>query len=192
MDSVTRAETFRAIYEANYARILGYALRRTTTADDAVDVVAETFLSAWRRFDDIPGGEEARLWLYGVARHVLANQRRGQRRYVRLAVRLRDELAALPQRATEASGELAGVVDAMASLSAEDRELLRLVAWEALSLDEIATVLGCSPNAAKIRVHRARKRLASRLAVTTGVKRIERSGHEPTGRSPRPAMEEDR
>ena len=60
--------------------MLGYALRRTDNTDDAADVLAETFLVAWRRPDEIPPGPQARLWLYGTARRVLANQRRAERR----------------------------------------------------------------------------------------------------------------
>ncbi|HSH59182.1 MAG TPA: sigma factor, partial [Acidimicrobiales bacterium] len=69
-----RRERFHRIYDTNYERILGYALRRTATVEDAYDVVSETFLTAWRRLDDVPDGERARLWLYGTARNVLTNQ----------------------------------------------------------------------------------------------------------------------
>src|SRR6266511_3820793 len=90
-----RQERFRLIYQANSPPILGYVLRRTQSPDDAADVVAETFLTAWRRLDDLPRGLEARLWLYGVARRVLANHRRGERRRLRLTERLRDDIAQL-------------------------------------------------------------------------------------------------
>ena len=63
-----RRRRFEDIYTANCTPILGYALRRTGSGDDAADIVAETFLTAWRRLDDVPPGDEARLWLYGVAR----------------------------------------------------------------------------------------------------------------------------
>src|SRR5215469_15307329 len=84
---------FEAIYTQNFGPVLGYALRRTSSADDAADIVAETFLTAWRRIEDVPGGEEARLWLYGVARRILANHHRGQRRKSDLGERLRLEIA---------------------------------------------------------------------------------------------------
>ena len=84
----SRRERFSALYADCYPRLLGYALRRTHTVEDAADVVAETFLVAWRRLEHVPPGDEARLWLYGVARRVLANQRRGERRRDRLEVRL--------------------------------------------------------------------------------------------------------
>jgi DNA-directed RNA polymerase specialized sigma24 family protein len=71
-----------------------YAARRTDSPEDTEDVMSETFLTAWRRIADVPEGEAARLWLYGVARRVLANQRRGQSRRAGLAERLKDKLSA--------------------------------------------------------------------------------------------------
>jgi RNA polymerase sigma factor (sigma-70 family) len=157
-----RRERFRVVYDANYRRLLGYAIRRTETEQDAADVVAETFTTAWRRLEDIPQGDEARLWLYGVARRVLANQRRGERRRERLGERL----AAL--NVSTATGEPdpdeAGAVDAaFRALRAQDREILGLVAWEELDAAEIGAVLGCSANASRIRLHRARRRFAAAL-----------------------------
>lgn len=71
---------FVEIYEHAYEPILGYVLRRCRDPEDAADVVAETFTIAWRRVEELPDGDEARLWLYGVARRVLANHRRGELR----------------------------------------------------------------------------------------------------------------
>jgi DNA-directed RNA polymerase specialized sigma24 family protein len=89
------AETrFRRLYAEHGREVLAYALRRTADAEDAADIAAETFLVAWRRTGEVPAGAEARLWLYGVARRTLANQRRGERRRDRLAQRLRHDLAA--------------------------------------------------------------------------------------------------
>src|SRR5256714_11167773 len=96
------SERFRSLYEANYHLILGYALRRADAAD-AADVVAETFTTAWRRLRDVPEGEEARLWLYGVARRVLANQRRAERRRLRLAGPLRRQSPGAPHRGAQPS-----------------------------------------------------------------------------------------
>jgi RNA polymerase sigma-70 factor (ECF subfamily) len=87
-------DRFRRLFAATERELLAYVLRRVDRAEDAADVVAETFLVAWRRLDKIPPGDEARLWLYGVARRQLANQRRGRLRRSRLADRLRAELPA--------------------------------------------------------------------------------------------------
>ena len=117
----SRRVRFEEIYAANCGPILGYALRRTGNGDDAADVVAETFLTAWRRLDDVPPGDGARLWLYGVARRVLANYRRGERRRFELADRLRPDLA-LVHRDPEYTGQLAGVAVAFRGLPEADRE----------------------------------------------------------------------
>jgi RNA polymerase sigma-70 factor (ECF subfamily) len=149
---------FRTVYEANYAAVLGYALRRVMP-DEASDVAADVFLTAWRRFADMPRGDEARLWLYATARRVVANRVRSERRRTRLRARLLREPADPPRLAPER--EL--VAGAFGRLPAADREILSLVAWEGLSANEVARVLGCSANAARIRLHRARRRFASEL-----------------------------
>ncbi len=148
---------FRAVFEANYGAVTGYARRRCSEPADADDVVAETFAIAWRRLAEVP--PEPLPWLYGVARRVLANQRRGQRRWASLVDRLRREPADI--ETPRDSGE--PVRMALSRLKASDQEVLRLAAWEALSHQDIATVLGVSANAAGIRVHRARKQLAAEL-----------------------------
>jgi len=155
-------DRLRQMYDANHDAVLAYALRRTASPDDAADVVSEVFLAAWRRIDAVPRGEDARLWLYGTARRVIANQTRAMKRRRRLSERLGGE----PSHSSLA-GDTAepGVASAaFAALSAEDRDLLGLVAWEGLSHGEVAAVLGCSVNAAKLRVHRARRRFAASLA----------------------------
>jgi RNA polymerase sigma-70 factor (ECF subfamily) len=138
-------------------------VRRVTNPQDAADVVADTFLVAWRRLDRVPEGEPARLWLYGVARNVLANQHRSERRRERLAERLRGELAAAIEDVPRPGSETAGVRDALSQLGAEDQEILRLCGWEELTPREIATVLGISHVAARSRLHRARQRLRAAL-----------------------------
>ncbi|MFD0537237.1 RNA polymerase sigma factor [Actinomadura luteofluorescens] len=159
-----RRRRFEDVYAANRARILGYALRRTSDPQDAADVLAETFLTAWRRLDDVPPGDEARLWLYGVARRVLANHHRGERRRSALAADLGSQVRDGLTGHDAPDGDLAGVGAAFRGLPESDRELLALVGWEGLDHGEIATVLGCSRNAVRIRLHRARRRFARALA----------------------------
>ncbi|HYG96059.1 MAG TPA: RNA polymerase sigma factor [Solirubrobacterales bacterium] len=152
---------FSRLYRDHEREILRYALRRSAEPQDAADVVAETFLVAWRRLGEVPPGEEARLWLYATARRVLANHQRGVKRRTRLAERLRDELRRqLPlQPASDRP-----VLDALAGMADADRELLMLVGMEELSPSEAARVLGISTMAARTRLHRARRRLRARLA----------------------------
>ena len=185
-----RVERFRATYEENYLPLLGYALRRSPTPEDAADVVAETFLVLWRRYDAAPRAEEIRPWLYGIARNVIANKQRTARRQQRLRARL-DAEAIRPQGS--GSGSASDVVSqALEELSPKDRELLRLVTWEELSIRELSVSLGCSVNAAKIRLHRARRRLAHQLELRgISLKRSDRTGHVRVERPMTIANEED-
>lgn len=153
-------EDFRRLFAAYNRHVLAYALRRCHQPADAEDVVAGTFAVAWRRFADAPAEELRLAWLYAIAARVLANQRRSARRLVALRSRLREQPpAAEPQRA-----ELPQVVVALKQLRPAEQEILRLAAWEGLSGRELALALTCSENAATIRLHRARKRLAEQLA----------------------------
>jgi RNA polymerase sigma factor (sigma-70 family) len=163
-----RRRRFEEVYAANCGPILVYVLRRTDNPDDAADVIAETFLTAWRRLDAVPPGDQARLWLYGVARRVLANHHRGERRRIAANDRLRAQLAARYQP-PECTGELAEIAAAFRSLPEPDRELLALVGWEGLDHGQVAAVLGCSRNAVRIRLHRARRRFAEAFASRQGM-----------------------
>jgi len=128
------------LYRKHARDILGYALRRTRDPEDAADVVAETFLVAWRRLGEVPLDGEARLWLYGTARHVLANHARGARRRDRLTERLREELRQkLP--VVHRTGEGSALLEALAGLGEADRELLMLIGWEELTPAQAARAL---------------------------------------------------
>jgi RNA polymerase sigma factor (sigma-70 family) len=159
---------FSQLYRTEAGAILAYALRRVGDREDAADAAAETFLIAWRRLGEVPSGGNQRLWLYGVARKVVANQDRAQRRRSRLGERLADSLRTELATHKDSSGEGAKLMRAMGKLGAEDRELLLLVSWEELSPSEAAQVIGTSPLAARSRLHRARRRL--RAAVEEGEK----------------------
>jgi DNA-directed RNA polymerase specialized sigma24 family protein len=135
---LARRRRFEALYEENYHRILGYA-RRRVKGDDAADVVAETFLTAWRRLEDVPDGHAGLLWLYGAAWRVLANHERARRRRERLAERTGAAVSADAHYGSPSWGENLAAV-AFAALQADDRELLALVAWEGLDASEIAHV----------------------------------------------------
>lgn len=161
---------FRRLYAANFDPLLGYALRRVAAAEDAADVVAETFLVAWRRCDEVPPGDEARLWLYGVARRVLSNHHRGEGRRDRLGDRLRDQLAqqiTVRDPADEVTSTRAVRV-AMERLSGLDREVLRLTVWEQLEPRDIAVALGLSSQVVRTRLSRARARLRHELGDDSG------------------------
>ena len=153
---------FSCLYQRHEREILRYALRRCADPQDAADVVAETFLVAWRRLGDVPVGDEARLWLYATARRVHSNHRRGANRRSRLAERLRDELRR--QIPVQPPTEEHGVIEALAEMRDADRELLMLVGMEGLTPSEAARVLGISAVTTRTRLHRARRRLGLRLS----------------------------
>jgi RNA polymerase sigma factor (sigma-70 family) len=153
-------DRFRRVYSGNFASLLAYALRRVGQPEDAADVVAETFLVAWRRRHEMPATDEVRLWLYGVARRVLANQTRGGVRRERLGERLRQRITAAV--ATDPGSEVPerlAVQAALARLGELDREVLLLTVWEGLEPREAAAVLQVSAAAVRTRLSRARARL---------------------------------
>jgi RNA polymerase sigma-70 factor (ECF subfamily) len=154
VDEAERRARFEQLFQAHAATVAGYARRRTDSVS-ADDVISEVFVVAWRRLDDVP--EQPVAWLLGCARRVLWHQQRRLRRDQRLFDRLR---AVQPMLQTADDGSLGS---ALAMLRESDRELLLLIAWEGLGVDEAAEVLGCTRNACAVRLHRARKRLQAAL-----------------------------
>jgi RNA polymerase sigma factor (sigma-70 family) len=158
---------FEELYDRYSHLILAYAARRTASYEDAADVLADTFTVVWRRINDVPAGDEARLWIYGVARRTLANHHRSRNRQRRLDERLQHEVArvlASTQRPRE-SAEIARISAAFNRLSPTDREVLTLIGWEGLDHGEVARVMGCSRARIRVRLHRARARLLRALGT---------------------------
>jgi RNA polymerase sigma-70 factor (ECF subfamily) len=156
--------TVEHLYRAHARHVLAYALRRTDSAT-ADDVVSEVFVIVERRRADVP--VDARPWLYGVARRVLANQRRSNSRRAALQAALgvlARNAAAVPAAGFEADTPLLAALEA---LRPDDREVLMLTAWEGLDARDAATVLGCSTAALHTRLHRARARLQAELGRQT-------------------------
>ena len=158
-----RRERFETVYRELYEPICGYVLRRVRQPEDAAEVIAETFATLWRRFDACPQGAELRPWLFGVARRVIANQRRGQRRRSALSDRLVENFDQGAFEAVDPPEGASALARAFASLSESDRELLSLVAWEGLTREELAIALGTSRAVVRLRLHRASKRLHAAL-----------------------------
>jgi RNA polymerase sigma-70 factor, ECF subfamily len=162
MESDEQAEQFDRLFRSTFRRVMAYCLRRTTETA-AHDAVSEVYAVAWRKRKRLPADEhEAALWLLGVARNVLANQSRGQRRWARLLRRVAEQPPPLPP---PAEGHDQGLNEAMASLSAADQEVLRLAYWDDLPPADIASVLGISAGAVSTRLHRARERLRPLLTT---------------------------
>jgi RNA polymerase sigma-70 factor (ECF subfamily) len=156
---------FASVYTAHYADIVRYGLRRLADREASVELTQEVFAVAWRRRAEVP--EHSLPWLYGVARHLLANHWRGRR--ANPAALPLTEPDALPHPAGEGEPDsVSGLVDlhaALARLAEADREILWLIGWEQLSVSEAAVALNCSRTAAAVRLHRARKRLAAVMAA---------------------------
>jgi RNA polymerase sigma-70 factor (ECF subfamily) len=157
---------FERCFDEHYVRIFAFAARRVSGRESAEDVVADTFAIAWRRRDRIP--EEALPWLYAIAANVIANQYRSSHRRHNLGERLARE-ASVAAPGTDPADALGGrdeLAAALARLDEAEREVLRLVAWEGLSTGDGARVVGCSPGAFRVRLHRARRKLAKELKTT--------------------------
>jgi RNA polymerase sigma-70 factor (ECF subfamily) len=152
---------FDPLFDAHYAEIYRYCLRRLGPAD-ADDATAEVFAVAWRRLGDIHSVTSPRAWLFGIAYKVVGNQYRGARRREGLLRRLaRNE----PDPGQDSPDPL--VLKALSQLSSADQELLRLSVWDGLDRSEVARVLGIKENAVDQRLHRARARLKDRYERMT-------------------------
>ena len=153
---------FIDLFERTSARVYGY-LRRHCDDIDCDDLVSEVYLTAWRRFGELPSDPVP--WLLATSRNLLGNHWRGRDRRDRLDAELRAvrQLATAPDPARTAVDRSA-MLAAVATLSSEDRELLLLVGWDGLDAAGAAAVLGCSPTAARARLSRARRRLEQALS----------------------------
>ncbi len=157
---------FMRLYDENFEALRNYCIRRVPPGE-VNDAVAEVFLIAWRRREDTPEGDEARLWLYGIARNVVRNLDRSLRRRVRLGTRLRQvapEANPGPETQVVRRSEDDEILAALATLAPADREVLRLRVWEELSPSEAGTVLGITPHACAMRLSRAKRRLGRAFA----------------------------
>lgn len=151
--AATPEDRFRGLFNAHYGAIYSYCARRLGQTD-AADASADVFTVAWRRIGRVPAEPETLPWLYGVARKVVSTTERTRRRSARLDARL-----AATRSGTATDFDPSGVDAAVTSLRPADREILMLSAWEGLGPDDLGRVLGCSANAAAVRLYRARRRL---------------------------------
>ena len=152
---------FERLYDRYHANVVAYC-RRRVAADRVEDLVAETFLVAWRSIDKVPMGDAGLPWLYRVAYRAVGHQWRGVSRRNRLTLKLAvvpDPPTTTPEDALLHNEEVRRVLEAAALLNDRDAEILRLLSWEHLSRAEIAEVLDLAPNAVSQRIHRARTNL---------------------------------
>jgi RNA polymerase sigma-70 factor (ECF subfamily) len=161
-------EQFTVLFRRHAPHIQRYVARRLGP-DAADDIVAETFLLAFRQRDRYdPGRADARPWLYGIATHLIGRHRRAEIRLYRALARTGADPVTAPftdrvddrVSASRASRQLA---TALARLPAELRDTLLLAAWSNLSYEEIAAALGVPVGTVRSRLSRARGKLRQAL-----------------------------
>ncbi len=159
-----REERFSEAFRAHYGELTRFVARRAPSRI-VDDVVADTFATAWRRFDPEP--THVRPWLFAIAYNVMRTQLRGLGRWESLQIRMDAEPPLPPSDLADEVALRTDVVEAFGRLRAADQEVLSLAVWEELETAEAAQVLGCSSRAYLVRLHRARRRLSTMLAATT-------------------------
>jgi RNA polymerase sigma-70 factor (ECF subfamily) len=166
-DQADRGLRFDQLFNSHYDAIYRYCARRLG-GSDAEDAAADVFAVAWRHLDQMPPGDRARAWLFGVAYRVVANQYRSRRRRTGLTARLQT-LAGVggddADRDPTTGSDVELVLMALDEISRTDRELLRLSTWDGLTRAEIGYVLGIKENAVDQRLHRARARLKTQFEL---------------------------
>lgn len=160
-DPPTRSDRayFESLYREHYAAIMRYAARRTDE-ESARDVTAETFLVAWRRLDAIPR-LNALPWLYATAHNVLRQELRGRSRRSRLDEQLRAQPVDVGADIADTIADRLRARQLLDTLPPKEREAIQLVEWEQLEIRAAAQVVGCTAATFRVRLHRARRRLAA-------------------------------
>jgi RNA polymerase sigma-70 factor (ECF subfamily) len=156
-------ERFTRLYEDTSRDLLAFLLRRCATAEDAADCLAESYRIAWETRTRIPAGHEARPWLFGVARNIARQTHRGETRRAATtsALATAAERWYLPARPEDSA-----LAAALSELSPVDQEIITMITADGLPPREVAAILGLSPNAVRIRAHRAREKLRALLGPT--------------------------
>lgn len=165
----TTDDQVEALYRDHGHRVLGYLTRRVARPEDAADLLSEVLEVTWRRRHDLPPSPDDVLWVFGVARNVLANQRRSGLRRDSATRALARTLNVVAGRASATDAVDAGVDvgRALAQLSDLDREIICLTGWEGLTSSEVGTVLNLPPATVRSRLGRARAKLRQLLGETT-------------------------
>ncbi|MEV6489976.1 RNA polymerase sigma factor [Actinoplanes sp. NPDC051633] len=154
---------FTSLYERHHRQVYGYAVTRAGR-DLADEVVAETFLIAWRRFGALPRREPL-PWLLGTARNVVRERYRAEERQRRIAAEMTAWVEEAGADVADTVTDRAAVLAALAGLTEDDRELLTLTAWHGLEPRAAARVIGCTTATYFVRLHRARRRLTEAMAA---------------------------
>jgi RNA polymerase sigma-70 factor (ECF subfamily) len=157
-------ERLRALFAAYHRRVFVYASRHVGV-DEAQDVVADVFLTAWQKLDGLPS--DPLPWLLRTARNLTLHRARSRRRHERLVDLAREveRLRGVHPSAESIATERQVLLAALWELTEREREALLLTAWDGLSLVDAAHVARCSLRAFTVRLSRARARLDRELAT---------------------------
>jgi len=175
-DVGTDPDLFERFYREHLDEVQRFVARRVDDPHAAADLTADIFLAvieSAQRYDPTVGSQRA--WLFGIARHVVHTEYRRRERHGRAVYRLGGhrvlEADALEQAVErlDAQAQARTLRDQIAVLAPRLRDVLELVAVDQLSVTDAATALGISPNAARVRLHRARRQLGDSTNVTTPV-----------------------
>lgn len=169
-------DAYGTFFRRHARAVSSYGVRRCDNPDDVADLVADTFMIALQASGRyIPETDTALPWLYGIARRVLARQRRRKAGFSRLLVKAthsqvrfqgmeEDAIA----EAIDATRTAPALAQALGGLSKGERDVLELVAFEGLSPSEAAVVLELTPNAARLKLSRARRHMRGMLGPEVG------------------------
>lgn len=162
-------DRFAAVFDRHAAHIHRY-LARQVGSEAADDLVAETFLVAFRKRGRYDGSHrDARPWLYGIATNLVSQHRRKELRGWR---RAQDPVAGPFDQSERVLGDLTArsirplLTDALAELADRDRDVVLLIACEDLTYEEVARALCIPVGTVRSRLHRARAELRQRLMTT--------------------------
>jgi RNA polymerase sigma-70 factor (ECF subfamily) len=158
--------TFEQLYTTYFSDVYRFAVWLTRDATRAEDVASETFIRAWAKRDRLRT-ETLKGYLLATARNIFLKQRQRSNNFEQLPEELADA-APNPHRMAASRMDLDRVTNALARLPTVDRLALVLRTEQALPYDEIARVLEISVGAARVKVHRARRRLLAETMTHTG------------------------
>ncbi len=173
LQSQREPAVFWRLYDRWAEKLLSYFYRRTLDPEDSADLVAETFAVAYNRRGCFRAlGEPGVAWLYGIARRELSQYRRKQRVELRAVQRLGIQVPVLDDESIDRiealidmEGYAAKIRAALHRLAPKEQDALRLRVMEEMSYRDVASKLGCSEGAARVRVHRGLSHLADLLEV---------------------------
>lgn len=164
MDAPDAVDRISAVVESHAPDLLAFFMRRVATAEDAADLLGEVLLVIWRRAGSIPADdEEARMWMFGIARNLLTTHSRTTRRRSALQDKLRGQLR---EQVVDTAGHNPDVRDLLGRLSATDQEIIRLTYWDGFTQKQASQLLGIPEGTLRSRHHRARESLRRMLADT--------------------------